>query len=118
MRIKLDENLPAELADDLRAAGHDADTVVAEHLAGEPDLVIAEAARRATRVLFTLDKGLGDPRRYPPSQHQGIVLFRLTTSGRLGVRNKILAALPRLIRRRSLAGRLVVVTESSIRIRP
>lgn len=44
MRIKLDENLPAELADDLWACGHDADTVVGEHLAGEPDAIVAEAA--------------------------------------------------------------------------
>lgn len=27
MRFKVDENLPAEIADLLRAAGHDADTV-------------------------------------------------------------------------------------------
>ena len=117
MRIKLDENLPAELVDDLRAAGHDADSVVSEHLAGEPDPIVADAARRARRVLFTLDKGLGDARRFPPSQHQGIVLFRLGANGRANVRREIIAALPRLARYRSLAGRLVVVTESSIRLR-
>jgi predicted nuclease of predicted toxin-antitoxin system len=117
MRIKLDENLPAELVDDLRAAGHDADSVESEHLAGEPDLIVADAARRTRRVLFTLDKGLGDARIFPPSQHQGIVLFRLRTSGRAGVRRGIMAALPKLVRHRSLAGRLVVVTESSIRLR-
>jgi predicted nuclease of predicted toxin-antitoxin system len=58
MRLKLDENLPAELVEDLRALGHDADSVESQGLAGKPDTVIADAARRSDRVLVTLDKGL------------------------------------------------------------
>ena len=76
MRIKLDENLPGELADDLEALGHDVDTVAAEQLSGMPDPAVANAAWRARRVLFTLDKGLADIRRFPPSRYEGIVLFR------------------------------------------
>ena len=38
MRIKLDENLPAELVDDLAAMGHDADTVASEGLTGFADV--------------------------------------------------------------------------------
>ncbi len=34
VKAKLDENLPAELLDDLRAAGHEADTVDDEALPG------------------------------------------------------------------------------------
>ena len=116
MRIKLDENVPAELADDLRAAGHDADSVIAERLTGEPDAVVVAAARDAGRVLFTLDKGLGDVRRYPPARHEGVVLFRIGSVGRGSIRRAILGALPRLRRHPSLAGQLVVVTESSLRI--
>jgi predicted nuclease of predicted toxin-antitoxin system len=76
MRIKLDENLPAELADDLRGLGHLVDTVVDEGLAGNADPLVADAARRTRRCLFSLDKGLGDIRRYPPKDYYGIVLFR------------------------------------------
>ncbi len=36
MKFKLDENLPASAAAILASAGHDADTVIAEHLAGTP----------------------------------------------------------------------------------
>ena len=43
--FKLDENLPAELLDDLRAAGHEADTVRKEGLTGSPDAVILERVR-------------------------------------------------------------------------
>jgi len=41
MRIKLDENLPAELADDLRRLGHLVDTVADEGLEGQPPERIA-----------------------------------------------------------------------------
>ncbi len=37
MKFKLDENPPASAAAILASAGHDADTVTAEHLAGAPD---------------------------------------------------------------------------------
>lgn len=45
MRLKLDENLPAELAEDLRAVGHDVDTVSSEGRGGSADHVVATAAR-------------------------------------------------------------------------
>ena len=60
MRFKLDENLPVELAGDICALGHDADTVADEDLCGAPDPVIVDAARSADRILFTLDKGIGN----------------------------------------------------------
>ena len=65
MKIKLDENLPTELVDDLRALGHDADTVAEEGLRGAPDPTVVDAAYAADRILFTLDKGIGNLRRYP-----------------------------------------------------
>ncbi len=37
MRIKIDENLPAEIADGLRTLGHDAMTVVDQGMAGIDD---------------------------------------------------------------------------------
>ncbi len=117
MRIKLDENLPAELAEDLQSLGHDADSVVSEQLTGEPDRIVAAAAKRTGRILFTLDKGLGDVRMFAPSRHAGIVVFRLGTRGRGSIRRQILRAIPRLVRQPSLAKRLVVVTESALRIR-
>jgi Domain of unknown function (DUF5615) len=36
VKVKLDENLPADLATDLRQAGHDVADVVQEGLGGEP----------------------------------------------------------------------------------
>jgi predicted nuclease of predicted toxin-antitoxin system len=115
MRIKLDENLPVELGDDLRALGHDVDAVVTERLTGRPDSVIVTAARTADRVLFTLDKGVGDVRRFPPAEAAGIVLFRCKTRGRGAARALVRRSMHRLPE--ELAGRLVVVSESSVRTR-
>lgn len=37
MRLKLDENLPTILVEDLAALGHDVDTAMSEGLAGHQD---------------------------------------------------------------------------------
>ena len=60
MKFKLDENLPVELCDDLRALGHEADTVPDEGLMGVPDSILLEHAQSEDRVLLTMDKGIGD----------------------------------------------------------
>jgi hypothetical protein len=85
MNSKIDENLPAELADDLRQLGHDADTVLGEGLRGAKDPAVVDAARASDRVLFALDKGIANVRRFPASEHAGVVLFRPDTSGRRAV---------------------------------
>jgi len=46
MKVKVDENLPREVADLLRDAGHDAITVGAEGLSGGSDGTIAATIRR------------------------------------------------------------------------
>ncbi len=56
MKIKLDENLPREIAEDLRTAGYQADTVADEGLAGASDATILDRVQHEGRVLFTMDK--------------------------------------------------------------
>lgn len=55
MKIKLDENMPVELTEDLRHLGHDVDTVCDEGLRGAPDSSVLEAAHSEGRILFTVD---------------------------------------------------------------
>lgn len=117
MRIKLDENLPAELADDLRARGHLVETVGDESLEGKADTLIVEAARNGRRCLFSLDKGLGDVRRYPPKAYHGIVLFRFRRVGRTAVRRGVIELLPEIERREPLKGLLLVASDSGLRVR-
>lgn len=116
MRVKLDENLPLELGEDIRAAGHDADHVVDEGLAGGSDSIVLSAARDEGRVLFTMDKGIADIRQYPPADYAGIVLFRPPSTGRGATLSFAREHLPGLLQL-DLGGRLVVITRSGLRVR-
>ncbi len=116
MKFKLDENLPVELVYNIRSAGHEAETVVDEGLAGSSDEIVLEVAKEESLVFLTLDKGIGDIRNYPPEQYPGIVLFRPTTTGRGATLNFVRAHLDSLLEM-DLSGRLVVVTERGVRIR-
>lgn len=53
MKFKIDENLPAELVEDLGAFGHEADTVNDEGLTGAADELILNRAWQEGRVLLT-----------------------------------------------------------------
>ena len=116
MKFKIDENLPHELAADLAAAGHEADTVVQEGLGGVSDPVLMKAAVAEGRVLLTLDKGIANLQHYPAHRHAGVVLFRPDRSGRKAVLAFIRERLETLLELQ-LPGRLTVVTPLRIRIR-
>jgi predicted nuclease of predicted toxin-antitoxin system len=76
MRAKLDENLPVEAAELLRAAVWECDTAHDEGLAGADDPIVAARCQAEARVLFTLDLDFADIRAYPPSEYVGIVVLR------------------------------------------
>jgi len=113
VRFKLDENLPVELAAELRAIGHDTDTVAGEGLCGEADPAVVEAAPIADRILLTLDKGIADVR---SQRRAGVVLFRPDSAGRRAVLSFVLERIP-TITSMDLAGRLTVVGPARIRLR-
>jgi len=116
VKFILDENLPVELARHLQSLGHDTDTVIDEGLRGVADQAVVDAAQTGDRILMTLDKGIGNIRRFPISQHGGVVLLRPDTAGRKAVTAFILERLAK-ITGMDLAGRLVVVGPSRIRLR-
>ena len=116
MKFKIDENLPGEIATDLRAAGHDADTVRDQGMAGSPDSTIMARVQVEGRAFLTMDKGIADIRVYAPDQFAGIVLFRPRTTGRLATLAFVRQYLPTLLQS-NLPGHLFVVSESGIRAR-
>ena len=73
----LDENMPAKLAEMLRAKGHDVCRVQEAGLSGEDDPPILEAATAQGRILMTFDTDFADVRNFPLGTHAGIVVFRL-----------------------------------------
>ena len=116
MKFKVDENLPTEIVADIRAAGHDADSVYDEGFAGAPDSTIMAHVHAEGRAILTMDKGIADVRAYPPEQYSGLVLLRPRTSGRAATLAFVRKHLPMLLQA-NLVGRLYVVTDTGIRIR-
>ena len=116
MKIKLDENLPAELVADFRAAGIDTLAVDQQGLVGSADAVILAAVRGEGRIIMTMDKGIADVRAYPPGEYPGIILIRPASAGRSAAMSLVRRYLPALIGR-DLRGRLLVVSERGIRQR-
>ncbi len=116
MKFKVDENLPGEIVADLRTAGHDADSVYDEGLAGAPDAAVMARVQAEGRAILTLDKGIADIRAYPPALYSGLILLRPRTTGRLATLTFVRKHLPTLLAS-PLAGHLYIVTETSIRVR-
>lgn len=116
MRVKLDENVPRSVLALLIAAGHDADTVVSEGLTGSADSVVVQAAADAGRLLITLDRGLGDVRRYPPGSHSGILVLRVDEQSAAAVRRAV-QALVDVQDLDALAGTVAIVQRGWLRIR-
>ena len=116
MRFKVDENLPIEVAEILRTAGHDAATVNDEAASGASDPDLAALVRRERRALITLDVGFADIRSYPPAEYQGLVVLRLARQDK----EHVLLTCKRLIKRlpsEPLVGQLWIVETDRIRVR-
>jgi predicted nuclease of predicted toxin-antitoxin system len=116
MKLKTDENLPIEVAEAMRAAGHDAVSVLEQDLGGWADPGIAEICRSEGRVLVSLDTDFADVRSYPPRDYPGILVIRLKRQDKLS----ILEVVPRILRMfqfEAIDRRLWIVTEERVRIR-
>lgn len=117
MKLKLDEGLSYRLKPALQEMGHDVDTVIEEDLRSQADPVIAEMAARNERMLFTLDRGLGDVRQYAPGAHPGIVVFRPISSGP-GAVNRFVEEFVRTNNLAEMSGCVVIVEPGRVRTRP
>jgi predicted nuclease of predicted toxin-antitoxin system len=116
MKFKIDENLPDEIARDLRAVGHEADTVHDEGLAGADDTAIMCRVQMEGRTILTMDKGIANIHIYPPHQYAGIILFRPSLQGRSATLLFVRQHLPTLLQQ-DLSGHLFIVSETGIRMR-
>jgi predicted nuclease of predicted toxin-antitoxin system len=114
--FKTDENLPAEAAALLRAAGFDVATVLDEQLGGHPDRDIAQVCKVERRALVTLDVDFANIDAYPPADHAGFMVLRLARQDKAHVLGVLRALLPHLAGV-EFAGRLWIVEEARIRER-
>ncbi len=116
MRIKVDENLPLEVAELFRQNGHDASTAIEQRLNGRPDSELAAACQLESRCLVTLDLDFSDICTYPPMLHAGIVVLRPTVQTITSIVN-ITSRVLSLMAVEPVTGRLWVADESRVRIR-
>ncbi len=116
MKFKIDENLPVEAADLLRAAGHKADTVQEEGLEGAEDETLSERIRLEERAIITLDLDFSDIRAYPPQDYFGIIILRPSRQDKDSFLALVRRFLP-LLATEPLAKRIWIVEPDRIRIR-
>ena len=115
-RVKVDEDLPLAVAQFLRDAGYEADSVLEEGLGGWKDPDLWRIVQAEGRFLVTADKGFGDIRVFPPGTHAGVLLLRPDEDGirpLIELMKRVMAAYDL----RDMAGLLVVVTPRGVRIR-
>lgn len=116
MRLKLDENLPWELAELFTEGGHDAVTVLTQELSGAADDVVASICLSEGRAIVSMDTDFADIRAYPPRDYSGIVVFRLQDQSR----DNLLTVAARLLQtfsQHTLSGKLWIVEDTRVRIR-
>ena len=116
MRFKVDENLPVDVAETLRSAGHDALTIFDQMLVGDDDSSILGICQKEERALITLDLDFSDARSYPPQEYLGLVVLRLHRQDKPYVMETIKRIIP-FLEQEQIKGRLWIVEENRIRVR-
>ncbi len=115
-RVKIDEDLPRQVADLVADQGYDAATVVGQGWQGVSDDELWPRVQDEEPWLITADKGFADLRLHPPGSHTGVILLRAAEESRRAYLELAAIALDRL-KLDDLAGAVVIVTYRSVRIR-
>ncbi len=115
-RLKVDENLPREIAQLMQAHGHDAVTVLDQGWRGLPDDELWDRIQAERRWLVTADKEFANLRMYPPGTHVGVILLRSAAEGLDDYLDLADMALAR-VKFDDVPGAVVVVTRRGVRIR-
>jgi predicted nuclease of predicted toxin-antitoxin system len=115
VKFKIDENLPIDVADLFRSAGHDVESVYSENLQGSPDQDLFQKCQIGNRVLATLDNDFANIIAYPPENNKSVIVLRVKDQSRDAVLKVFRRLLPELGKLTS--GQLWVVDEIRIRIR-
>ena len=116
MQFKTDENIPLEVVDLLRAAGHDAQSVFDESLSGRTDGRIASVCKQENRTLITLDTDFADIRTYRPEDYPGLLVLRLAKQSAPEVL-RVIRRLLTILKTADCRGQLWIVEHDRIRVR-
>jgi predicted nuclease of predicted toxin-antitoxin system len=116
LKFKIDENLPIEIADLLRANDFLADTVNEENLSGENDSILSNVCKEEVRILITLDLDFSDIRNYPLNEFPGFIVLRLKSQDKESIINLFKRFIP-FIQKENIQHKLCILEEHKIRIR-
>lgn len=116
VRLKVDEDLPRQIADMLNALGRAAVTVLGQGWSGVSDDVLWRRIQAEGRWLITADKGFANLRKYSPGDHAGVILLRSAEESRRDYLDLAATALER-VDLDEIPGAVVVITRRGIRIR-
>ena len=117
MKLKVDENLPVEVAVVLLQNGHDALTVYDQQLMGRSDVDLLQVCQAEGRALVTMDLDFANILQYPPQRLAGLIVLRLESQEIRHVLSVVNALIAPLLKNQSPAGQLWVVDEERVRIR-
>jgi predicted nuclease of predicted toxin-antitoxin system len=115
-RLKVDENLPGDVADVLAADGYDALTVGDQGWEGTADGELWRRIQAEGRWLVTADKEFGNLRRYPAGTHAGVILLRSAEESRDDY-SRLAEILVQRVKLDEIAGAVIVVNRRGVRIR-
>lgn len=116
MRVKIDENLPVDVAGLFIRAGFNAETVYSEGIEGCSDKLLITLCKKELRVLVTLDNHFSNIKVYPPENFCGIVVIRINDQSKNSILSLLDKVLP-VLKREDLTERLWIVEENRIRVR-
>ena len=116
MRILCDQNIMAETVEYIRSLEHDVVSTRETGLASATDEEILRVAVNQDRILLTYNADFSDIRIFPVGTHTGIIRLRLQEQTAEDL-HPVLSNLFRQLAGKDIAGKLITVTKTTIRIR-
>lgn len=116
MNIKLDENIPVSLIEDLSYYGHDVKSIYQQGMQGASDHYLWMSIQSERRLLITQDMDFSDITLYKPGSHSGLLLVRLREPGRIKLRKKIKELFSSKHPEDNWSGAFIVLTDHKSRI--
>jgi predicted nuclease of predicted toxin-antitoxin system len=116
VRLKVDENLPHEIADLLIRHGYDAVTVADQGWQGMTDSGLWQGVEAEGRWLVTADEEFADFRHRPPGTHAGVILLRSHQEG-LDEYARLVQRMIDEVNLDDVAGAVIVATDRGVLVR-
>ena len=117
LKLLLDENLPPQVATELRQQGYDVMHLRDMGMKGCKDSELIAFARKNERCLVTLDADFADLRHFPLGSHTGIIRLRIRFAHSNIVVGALRSLLPKLDHVPMQEGALVVSDGKRYRVK-